>query len=163
MILYAHCKFKTKHAGSPETFRLTFEGKASWDGKVVAGAKERITELAEFYRGFVSSTNDLMSVVCRWDKIKESRNLEQHGFDISAKLLEMIDFYGRHIALGDELQAEDLELYDFFRAFQAFKMHGSTVSVAISTSAPATAGYMPIGGGTSRATRSYLQAAAGNP
>ncbi len=104
-----------------------------------------------------------MSVVCCWDKIKESRNLEQHGFDISAKLLEMIDFYGGHIALGGKLQAEDLELYDFFRAFQAFKMHGSTVSVAISTSAPATAGYMPIGGGTSRVTRSYLQAAAGNP
>jgi hypothetical protein len=102
----------------------------------------------------------LESVVRRWDQIKEARNLEQHGFDISAKLFEMTDFYGGHIALGDELQAEDCELYNFFRAIQAFKKQGSKVSVAMTTSGRATAGTMPIGGGTTRPVFSYAQAPA---
>jgi hypothetical protein len=157
-ILYEHCGFKTNpHAGSPKTFLSTFEGKPSWQGRVVVGAKQKITSLVEFYVKFVDSKQRSRAVVCRWDEIKETRNLEQHEFDTNAKLSEMIDFYDRHIAFGDKLQGEDLEFYQLFRAIQAFRMQGSTVPVAITTPVPATAGHVPIGVAT-RPSLSYAQA-----
>jgi hypothetical protein len=156
-VLYEHCGFKTNHAGSSETFLLTFEGQASWNGLVVAGAQQKIIGLAEFYVNFVGSEQPLKSAVCRWDEIKKDRNLEQHEFDTYAKLLEMIDFYGRHIALGDKLQPNDLEFYNFFRAIQAFKMQSSTVPVAIPTPVPATVGH--VSGGSTRPSCTYAEAA----
>jgi hypothetical protein len=163
LILYDHCGFKTSHAGSPETFRLTFEGKASWQGKTVPGARERITELAIFYKRTVGSTNDLKSVVCRWDQIKDARNHDQHGLDISAKLSEMIDFYDRHLALGDELEPEHVEFNQFFRAVQEFKNPGRTFPVTIAYSTPTTVRHMPKGDGSVRPSCSYAQALAKEP
>jgi hypothetical protein len=152
-IINVQCGFETNHnAGSPDTYCLTFEGKASWQGKFVVGAQKKITELAEGYRTTVQSTNSLRSVVCRWDKIKETRNLEQHGYDVSAKLSEMIGFYHGHITLGDLLQAEDLELYHFFMAVEKLKSHDSTVPVVI-------AAHVPIGGGATKRPLSYAQVA----
>ncbi len=160
MILYDHCGFETSHAGSPDTFRLTFEGKASSQSRKVPDAQRKITELAMFYHRAIDSTNDLISVVCRWDQIKGARNKDQHGLDLSAKLTEMIAFYDRHIALGDELDPENLEFYNFFRAVQEFKNLGSTFPVSTADSTPITAGHMPIGGGTVRISCSYAQALA---
>jgi hypothetical protein len=157
MILYDHCGFETSHAGSPETFRLTFEGKASWQGKTVPGARERITDLAIFYKRTVGSTKDLKSVVCRWDQISEARNHDQHG------LSEMIDFYDRHLALGDELEPEHVDFNQFFRAVQEFKNPGSTFPVTIAHSTPTTARHMPTGDGSVRPSCSYAQALAKKP
>ena len=162
--LYDHLGFETDHAGSPPTFFSTYLGIASWRGKEVPGAKDKITILAQFYLDFlrsigVHSRGNVRSVVCLWDKIKEYRNLDQHEIDLPTKITEMIDFYARHIALKDELQPEDLEVYNFFRAVQEFKISGSTFPVASATSTPATAGYTPFEGGTSRPKLSYAQAA----
>jgi hypothetical protein len=130
-ILYSKLGFGTKQRQNTgkNTFVSTLQGGASWDGKVVAGAKEEIEVLATLYQNLLKEESGTLPCpskiipglenICHiWDDIKDNRINEQHYPNLTAALAVKIAFYARHVTLGDVLGKEDQEMYDTFRIME---------------------------------------------
>ena len=130
-ILYSNLGFGTKHRQNTgkNTFVSTLQGGASWDGKVVVGAKEEIKALATLYQNLLKEEPGILPCpskiipglegIChRWDVMKDTRINEQHYPNLTAALAVKIAFYARHVTLGDVLGKEDQEMYDTFRIME---------------------------------------------
>jgi hypothetical protein len=120
MVTTLHMKLglTTKPRAPQETFSDALNGRCSWQNVDAKAIQSNIEDLLRQHQTYLrdikgGAVPGVVEICQKWDAIKQKRTDDPH-----ASLQEIIAFYSVHLDLGDQLEPEHAEMYDFFKSIE---------------------------------------------